>query len=99
MTEDELQTLICDTAEMAGWLWHHETDSRRTRAGYPDLTLARADSDGNGGSVIIVELKSATGKVRPEQQTWLDTLAVCDRLSSGLIRPDNVDAFLARLTG
>lgn len=78
MTEAELQAAIIDAAHLFGWLAHHVKPARTpdgkylTRiagdAGFPDLVLAR------GGVVLFVELKSHTGRVRPEQQAWLDTL-------------------------
>lgn len=78
MTEAQLQAAVIDAAHMFGWLVHHVKPARTpdgkwlTRiqgdAGFPDLVLARA------GEVLFVELKSATGRVRPEQSTWLDHL-------------------------
>ena len=37
-------------------------------AGYPDLTLAR------DGVVLFAELKTQAGRLRPEQQRWLEIL-------------------------
>lgn len=93
MTEAELQAAIIEACEVYGWLWHHETDSRRSNPGYPDLTIVK------GNRVAMMELKSETGRVRPEQQRWLDALAPVDTFSSGLVRPRNLDeviGFLAR---
>ena len=47
----------------------HAHDARRSEAGYPDWTIA-----GLGGQ-IWRELKTQRGKVRPEQQEWLDVLS------------------------
>ena len=53
-------------------LCHHETDSRRTAAGWPDLFIA-----GPGGQ-IVVELKTVArrNRVSAEQSLWLDVLAL-----------------------
>jgi hypothetical protein len=84
MTEDELVTSIIDLAGRLGWLAHHARPARladgrwRTamqgRAGYPDLTLARA------GRLLVVECKSATGRLRPDQQAWAAELGSAWRL-------------------
>lgn len=79
MSEAALQSAILEMAALLGWLCMHLRSARtkdgwRTAvegngaAGYPDLTLAR------GGFLIFAELKSATGRVSPEQQRWLDEL-------------------------
>jgi hypothetical protein len=68
LSEDAFQKRITDLCDWLGLTWHHETDSRRSRAGFPDLVIA-------GKRVIFAELKTDRGRVRPEQQRWLDTLA------------------------
>jgi hypothetical protein len=52
-------------------LWHHETDSRKTRAGWLDLFIA-----GPSGQ-LVPELKTEARRTRvtPEQRLWLDVLA------------------------
>ena len=70
MTEAQLQATVQQVATLYGWTWHHEVDSRRSRAGFPDLVRVHPTAQ----RVLWVELKSAKGRVRPEQQTWLDTL-------------------------
>lgn len=78
MSEAQLQEAVIDAAHLFGWLVHHVKPARTpdgkwlTRIqgdrGFPDLVLART------GEVLFVELKSAKGRVRPEQQEWLDRL-------------------------
>jgi hypothetical protein len=48
----------------------HDTDSRRNSPGLPDLVLLHPET----GQLLFVELKSATGRIRPEQQQWIDAL-------------------------
>ena len=68
MKERELQQAVQEAAALFGWLYYHTYDSRRSNPGFPDLVLAR------NGTILFVELKSQTGKVSPEQQTWLDAV-------------------------
>lgn len=72
MTEAQLQKLVVETAEWAGFLWFHDTDSRRNKAGLPDLILVHPRT----GRLIFAELKSATGKERPQQKVWLAALGI-----------------------
>ena len=65
MSEDQFQQRILDYCDLRGLLVFHDNDSRRNRSGFPDLVIA-----GDHGT-IFAELKSETGKVRPEQQQWL----------------------------
>ncbi len=91
MTEDELQQMIVDAALTHGWQVFHDNDSRQNRAGFPDLVLCRPPK------VLIFELKSAKGRIRPEQAEWLDALAECDTISTGLVRPADLPGLLATL--
>ena len=59
---------MIDLATVRGWLWFHPVDSRKNIRGYPDLTLVRK------GRLIHAELKSAKGRIRPEQEVWLSEL-------------------------
>ena len=68
MSEAQWQQRITDTCDLLGLKWHHETDSRRSRKGFPDLVIA-----GPGG-LIFAELKSQKGKVRAEQEEWIGAL-------------------------
>lgn len=68
ISEAEWQTAVLELAEMLGWSWHHETDSRRTKAGWPDLVLWRE-------RIVFVELKKESGRVSPAQAAVLDGLA------------------------
>ena len=68
MKERELQSLVEALAGRLGWLSYHTRDSRRSAPGFPDLVLTR------GGRLIFAELKSAKGRITPEQRVWLDAL-------------------------
>lgn len=70
MTEKDLQTAVTAIADLYGWLSFHDHDSRRNRAGFPDLVLLHPLT----GRLLFRELKTEKGRVRPEQQGWLDAL-------------------------
>ncbi len=80
ITEAELQAAVIDLAHLLGWrVAHFRPAQTRGRwstpvsadgAGFPDLVLARR------GVVIFAELKTKTGRLRPEQIEWLKSLAL-----------------------
>jgi hypothetical protein len=79
-SEADFQTAVMDLARLCGWrVCHVRTVAAKQRgstqfrhltpydghAGLPDLILAR------DGVVLLVELKSQTGRATPEQRLWL----------------------------
>jgi hypothetical protein len=70
MSEATLLTSVRQMAKLGKWLAFHDTDSRRNNPGLPDLVLLHPET----GRLLFVELKSATGRIRPEQQQWIDAL-------------------------
>ena len=93
MTEAQLQDAVITAAELWGWRWHHETDSRRTRPGWPDLLLVR------DGLCLVLEMKSATGRVTEEQAEWIEALGAVDGITAAVIRPNSLDAVARVLAG
>jgi hypothetical protein len=90
LSERDLERLVVDAARLGGWLSYHTFDSRRSPAGFPDLVLVRPPT------LLIVELKTAKGRLRPEQADWLNALARCG-IECAVIRPADADALVARL--
>ena len=91
MTEADLQTRVEDVARTAGWLCYSVRRAdlgRVTDRGFPDLVLVKPPR------VAFIELKTDAGRIRPEQQTWLDELELCDTVTSAVVRPKHVDALL-----
>lgn len=70
-TESEFQTQVLAVAKTFGFhLTYHTHDSRRSNPGFPDLVLLHART----GRLIFAELKTQTGRVRPEQEKWINGL-------------------------
>ena len=67
-SEKEFQALVIDLAQRHGFRVYHTFNSRRSAAGYPDVTLVRA------GRLLFLELKSKTGRVTDEQKEWITAL-------------------------
>lgn len=95
MSEATLQAMAIDLAEVLHLQYHHETDSRRSRKGFPDVVFAGPEG------VVWIEFKNSKYKVSPEQQDWIDML-----VSSGQVayvaRPADwrrVEADLLRIAG
>src|SRR3990167_8105053 len=82
-SEDELLSAVIDLARLRGWLCAHfrpaqvvkngqvsyRTAVQGDGKGFPDLVMVRE------GRLIFAECKSEKGKVSPEQDKWLTTLA------------------------
>lgn len=90
MTEDQLQQAVTGMADHLRIRWHHEVDSRRSKAGFPDLVLV-------GARVLFVELKTQRGRLRPEQNEWLSALLRAQGVSACVWRPmDLLDGTVER---
>lgn len=97
LTEAHFQTQVVQLATLYGWRGYHTHDSRRSQPGFPDLVLVR------GPELIFAELKTDTGRVRPEQAEWLAALrqvrdAVEDAVLDRVLRTEvpSVDVYLWR---
>jgi VRR-NUC domain len=69
-SERSFQLGVIELAVVCRWKVYHVHNARRSNPAWPDLVLLR------GRRVIAAELKSAKGRVRPEQRQWLDALEV-----------------------
>ncbi len=101
VTEKQYQADIMVLARAAGWMVAHFHDSRRQvrpgvfvgdkdAKGFPDLVLVRASE------FLVIEVKRETGKLEPEQVTWLDAL---DRagVETMVVRPSDWPVVRERL--
>lgn len=73
MKEAEYAQRIEETANFLGLRWHHETDSRKSKAGFPDYVFV-----GPYG-VLFLEIKSDKGTVTPQQKAWIRDLAAASQ--------------------
>lgn len=90
ISEKAWQDQLVQLATLYGWKHYHPFDSRRSVAGWPDLVLVRPPE------LLIVELKTDHGRVRPNQQEWLDALAACG-VEVDVWRPRDFEAVHDRL--
>lgn len=84
MSEDDVQVRVLDEARLHGWRVAHFRPARVMRGGrevyetpvaaeargYPDLTLVHP----RRGLVAWLECKGERGRLRRDQQAWLDDL-------------------------
>ena len=102
MTEEQLQRGVTDMCGAAAWWWWHATDPTMSTAGLPDvLAIHRRHR-----VVLLAELKTETGPIRPAQRDVLDRLRVGDDAPytawGALWRPsvyDDALAWMARPDG
>ena len=91
-SERELQSMVEAAAELGGWLVFHDTDSRRNRAGFPDLVMVR------GTDAVFVELKTAKGRVPKAQAMCIDALQQVETFTAEVVRPGpQLSALVGRL--
>jgi len=83
VNERDFQAQVLQLANLTGWLTYHTHDSRRSQAGFPDLVFVRPPA------IVFAELKSARGKLRPEQEAWLEAVAGCETVGARLWRPSD----------
>ncbi len=80
-TERAFMQAVLDYARLTGWKSFHPFDSRRSTAGYPDLTLCRR------GRIVFAELKTETGRVSPHQRGWIAELEQVEGIEVYVWRP------------
>ena len=91
LSERELQAAVVDGLQQRGYRVWHVVDARLMAAGLPDIVAVRA-----GSPLLLWELKSSTGRVRPAQRTALDTLAAASGSDVRLVRPADWDRLSER---
>lgn len=78
------ETAVIDLARLYGWRVHHQRPAQRSdgswrsaiqgHPGFPDLVMARGPRHGRPARIIVSELKSGRGRVRPGQREWTEIL-------------------------
>lgn len=85
MGETRFQEIVEQVARGYGWLVHHETDSRKSPKGLPDVIAVSPPAD----TVILWlgELKSKTGVLTDEQEEWNRRLMTVTHILVTVTRP------------
>lgn len=89
MTEREFQQTVVDMARLLGWKVYHTHDSRRSEPGFPDLCLVR-------DRIVWLELKTESGRVSPEQASWIAALNAAGGTAL-VVRPSDLSRVEAAL--
>lgn len=95
--ERDWQTHVRGWADFGGFEVYAVYDSRRSPAGWPDLCLVHPRRK----LLAFLELKTETGRLKPEQRHWQDVLG-CMRGPSIIVavwRPHQADAVRVWLLG
>lgn len=69
ISEYQLQIMLMETGLNVGWLIHHETDSRKSYPGFPDLVCVHPRY-----GIVYIELKAERGYLDQDQYDWRDYL-------------------------
>ncbi len=70
-SEEHFLQFVLDTMRQFGWVTYHTRSSRRSTAGYPDISALRPPRQ------IAAECKTDVGIVKIEQAMWLDLFRQC----------------------
>lgn len=98
VSEADFSRTVVELAQLLGWRVAHFRPGLTSRVdakgkpvwvtpvqaegkGFPDLVLVK------GERLLFAELKSATGKLTPEQQAWLDALRQVPGIEAYVWRP------------
>lgn len=80
MTEAQLQDAITGMLDHYRIPFHHETDSRKSKAGFPDLCIF-------GRRIVFWELKTQGGRVTEDQHRILTRIVRAENGSARVVRP------------
>lgn len=64
MPETQLRYSVQELLTIYGWTWHHETDSRKSRKGFPDLIAVHPS-----GRFLLIELKGYDARIDGDKIT------------------------------
>lgn len=93
--ENDLQDIVMADLEAAGYMRAHFRPAKVMRGG-KETYRTPVQGDGTGfpdiiavkdGRMLVLELKSETGKVRPEQLNWLRTMRDVPGTTVLVVRP------------
>jgi hypothetical protein len=85
VSERDLTAYVRDLAKAFGWRRYHTWTSIHSPAGFPDEVLVRPPR------LVFAELKSASGRLKPEQDAWLEALRQVPGVETYTWRPEHMD--------
>jgi VRR-NUC domain len=88
ISERDLTAYVRDIASACGWRRYHTWLSKHSPAGFPDEVLVRPPR------IIFAELKSANGRLKREQEAWLEAMRQVPGVEVFVSRPDDLDEIL-----
>lgn len=91
-SEIDFQNTIVEHAERHGWLYFHDYDARKNRAGFPDLHFVKH------GRQLVFECKRQDpkkAKATKKQTAWIDAYQSAGVVAY-VVRPSDLD-FIIRL--
>jgi hypothetical protein len=97
MTHTQLQNQIVEVCKLLGFLHYHTHNSQKSEPGYVDSTIVAPVGHPLAGILYCVELKVGKDTPTIDQQAWLNALAGVTRVESGVVRPENLEAFVRKL--
>jgi hypothetical protein len=92
IAECDVQRTLTETADALGAIWHHETDSRRTKRGWPDLAIPVAPV------FWVIECKKELEQLEPPQAVWAAAVSACTEVRYRLVRPSNLAEVVEEIT-
>lgn len=87
--EQAFQAQVIELAGYCGWLHYHTYRSTHSPAGFPDLVLLKAGTDGRPGRLLFAELKAENGRTTPAQEDWLARLRTVPNAEVFLWKPSD----------
>lgn len=108
ISEKRFQAEVVRRAKLFGWLVHHSRPAVGRDGhwstpiegdpGYVDLTLARPAGPRGPARLLLLELKSTTGRTGTAQRAWLSTLGQVAGVEVHVVTPNDwplIDGLLA----
>jgi len=94
-TEQAWMNAVIEMAEWLGYTVHHETDSRKTNPGYPDITAVHPV---HGCVWFETKRQTRPASYTAEQRHWIATLQASGQVAA-VIQPSDGDWVEAVLRG
>lgn len=93
VTEAQLLARVREVCKRLGLLFYHTKDSRGSDPGWVDVAAVRPE----GGTLYLLELKCLGATPTLQQQRWLEALSRVERVESGILWPEDLQAWVEHL--